>query len=184
MIKKIAQYPLKFVDGVLATISGAVSGICSAQFPQYLIHYIQRLGGHVDEAKLNVDKYEQAAENVGKTLEEYISLHINNPEPTFQETGKVIQSVVDRHGDLSSCLESVTSGNAVSDALGYIWNHHPEIAEKTYENFEWSFSFDAQTVGYGLVGLVLGYGLYKGVTKIASSLLFKKNEAGGGLKCN
>ncbi len=48
--KKIGRYITDKIDKLLLAISGTACGLALAQFPQFLAQYIQRLGGHIDEA--------------------------------------------------------------------------------------------------------------------------------------
>ena len=41
-------------DALLGTILAALAGLCFAQLPVFIQQYLQRLGGHVDEAHLSL----------------------------------------------------------------------------------------------------------------------------------
>lgn len=41
------------LDKLVAIVFAVAGGLVSAQFPQYLAQYLQRLGGHIDEAQLS-----------------------------------------------------------------------------------------------------------------------------------
>ena len=56
-MKKIGNYIIDKADKLVITISGTIGGLVLAQFPQYLAQYLQRLGGHIDEANLAFSKY-------------------------------------------------------------------------------------------------------------------------------
>lgn len=43
---------LKQFDRLISTFFGLVGGLIFAQFPQFIAQYLQRLGGHIDEARL------------------------------------------------------------------------------------------------------------------------------------
>ncbi len=57
--------PVRFVDSLLDRICAVLGALAFAQFPQYCAQYIQRLGGHVDEAARNMEKYREIAKEVG-----------------------------------------------------------------------------------------------------------------------
>lgn len=43
---------LKKIDGFFSAIFGIFGGLLFAQFPQFVAQYLQRLGGHIDEARM------------------------------------------------------------------------------------------------------------------------------------
>ena len=51
------QYVTRRVDSLGAGISGAVGALFLGQFPQFYAQYIQRWGGHLDEARYISDNY-------------------------------------------------------------------------------------------------------------------------------
>ncbi|MCF8227335.1 MAG: DUF2937 family protein [Bacteroidales bacterium] len=39
------------IDRLFTAIAGLAGGVAAGQFPQYIAQYLQRLGGHIDEAR-------------------------------------------------------------------------------------------------------------------------------------
>ena len=181
MIKKIVQYPLKFVDGIAVAVSGAAGGIGLSQFPQYIAQYVQRLGGHVDEVKSHLGQYVEAANRLGFSLEEFVQQHATSPRPAPRETARIITELVERQEYLQSSLETITTSGPATKLFSFLSSYDPEIAERVYESFQPGISTSAEAVGYALVGLVLGYGLYKGITALLK-LPFKLGKKGGDAK--
>jgi hypothetical protein len=61
--KNILFAPVRFIDSILDRICAVLGAAVFMQFPQYLTLYLQRLGGHVDEAARNLEKYKEIAHN-------------------------------------------------------------------------------------------------------------------------
>ena len=43
------------IDGVLSRAFAAAGALAAVQFPNFVVHYMQRLGGHIDELRRMVD---------------------------------------------------------------------------------------------------------------------------------
>jgi hypothetical protein len=56
-ISSIGSFALNTLDRFLAALAGAAGGLMFVQFPQFLAQYLQRLGGHIDEATLSAMKF-------------------------------------------------------------------------------------------------------------------------------
>ncbi len=56
-VKKVGLYIADKIDKLLLTLSGTIGGLFLVQFPQFLAQYIQRLGGHIDEAQAASSNY-------------------------------------------------------------------------------------------------------------------------------
>jgi hypothetical protein len=54
---RVGTFAITTLDSVLTALSGAAGGLLLVQFPQFLAQYLQRLGGHIDEASLSAAKF-------------------------------------------------------------------------------------------------------------------------------
>lgn len=54
---RLGSFALNSLDSALTALSGAAGGLLLVQFPQFLAQYLQRLGGHIDEATLSAAKF-------------------------------------------------------------------------------------------------------------------------------
>lgn len=57
MFKKAVKYIFDKLDRLITAAFGAAGAVLLAQFPQFLTQYLQRLGGHIDEARLASSNY-------------------------------------------------------------------------------------------------------------------------------
>ena len=78
MLKKILIAPVIFIEHILDRVIAAAGAITFMQIPAFIVQYIQRLGGHIDELKILIGKYKAAAADNGRTLDEYVQLHIQS----------------------------------------------------------------------------------------------------------
>ena len=90
----------------LETLLDRVLCVCGAvafsQLPEFMQQYLQRLEGHLDEARLQVDRFKAAAAQAGTTLDQMIAGAGQNPDPAMARLGGVIRASVARVDDLSA----------------------------------------------------------------------------------
>ncbi len=55
--KRVSASLLKLIDKILGIFFSLSAGLLTAQFPQYLAQYLQRLGGHIDESRLAAEEF-------------------------------------------------------------------------------------------------------------------------------
>jgi len=175
-MKKLLTYPLRAVDGIAGKVAATAGALSFWQFPQYLAQYVQRLGGHVDEAQRHLDKYKDAAQQLGLSLEQYIA-HLGVPanNEAAHKTADIVQWSVERLDYLRASLESLVNGNAFTRLPNFMYNADWDIAQEAFAYFTPGISFNAEGLIYAGVGLLAGAGMYKAGKAIAK-LPFKTRK--------
>ncbi len=134
----IKTYIKNKTDNLGAAISATAGAGILGQFPQYLAQYMQRLGGHIDEANqlaLNTTKYSLNAEAAHK--------------------------ITEHATDLKEGLEAIANSGTLGKIVEFCHHMQPEIAKRTLENYAPGMTFDMQGITYAAVGLITGYLLYE-----------------------
>lgn len=162
LLKKIfIPFDLLFDRG-----SAAAGALLFSQIPLFIAHYVQRLGGHVDELARVVGKYRSAALENGKGLEEYIAKFVNSSDIDFVSAGKNMKLNIDRLADLKGALEQLTSSGPFKKLLYFIRDIDLEIARAAAKNFSFGISFTMEGLIYAVCGLVAGSLVYIGIKKL------------------
>jgi hypothetical protein len=172
-MKSILKYPLQLIDGLMDRIMAVAGAIICAQFPQYYAQYIQRLGGHLDEAHRAVSQYAKVAVSYNMSLQEYINVHLTSNNKIFISTGKVIQGLVDRLNHLESAFTALQNSTPLDRWVVFIRVVDPKIARKTWANFTPGVPTTVEALFYALAGLLIGWGIYQGL-KALIMLPFRK----------
>jgi len=152
--------PLKFLDNILDRIAAALGAVTLSQFPQFYGQYLQRLGGHLDEAKRALDLYIRAAEDLGLTLEDYILEHLNSSSEIFVSSGQVIEALLDRYNELDQSYTALQGATIYNRWLIFIQEVDWSIAAGTWNNFMPGIPTTVEGLTYALSGLLLGWGIY------------------------
>ncbi|MBN1495587.1 MAG: DUF2937 family protein [Spirochaetes bacterium] len=159
-MNRILMAPARFIDALLDRICAVLGAIAFAQFPQYLILYIQRLGGHVDEAARNIDKYREIAKELGKSLYQYSQHLLGSNDPAVFKTGQKIALDLQRYDSLTAALRELEAAPAYKKFFVFIQNIDLDIARATLANFTPGLPFSLEGAAYAAIGIVIGMILY------------------------
>ncbi len=169
---KTLQHPVKFLDGIADRIFTVLGAVALSQFPQFYGQYMQRLGGHLSEAKRNLDLYIQAAHRLNLTLEEYMREHLDSGSEVFESTGEIIKDLVARVENLEQSYRALQDANIYNRWLVFFQEVDWEIAAGTWQNFMPGVPTTVEGLTYALAGLLLGWGIYS-LFKTVITLPFK-----------
>lgn len=164
-VKKILISPLLFMESLIDRILAAAGALIFMQIPSFMIQYVQRLGGHVDELNEIVKKYKAAAAENSRPLEEYIQLHIQSGVKEFASTGRIMSENIERLANLKESYELLSSSSGINKFLLFIRKADSDIVKGTYRDFTPGISFNIDSLIYAAAGIAVFMSLY---------LLFKK----------
>ncbi len=177
MIKKVLFSPFIFISSLAQRALSVIGAVLFAQFPAFLVHYIQRLGGHVGELSRIIGAYKKAAGSTGKTLEEYISRHLSSSDPTFVETGKIMSKNLERYEDLNLALSAIKKGEIWEKPMEFLKNFDAEIFKATLKDYVLSINLSTEAIIYAFIGIVVTMAAIS-LIKVFFSLIFRKTLGG------
>jgi CRISPR/Cas system-associated protein Csm6 len=160
MLKDFLGVLLVPVEAFIGRIFSVAGAILLSQFPNFVQAYLQRLGGHLDEINRVIAQYSSAAKETGKTLQEYINIHLNSNSPEIVKTGQIISDHVSRSTHLKNSLDAVSNAGPFSKFFSFVSNADWTIARETLANYTPGLSFNLESVVYGLVGIIAGMLVY------------------------
>lgn len=167
------KYPASLIESVFDRTIASAGAVIFSQIPSFLVQYQQRLGGHVDELAILIKKYKAAASDNGRTIEEYIGLHLQSSVKEFAASGKIMSGNIERFTELSSSLKNLSESSGLFKFIHFLKDADSDIFNAAYKNFVPGLSFSADTVLYGLTGIIVFMSVYFIIKK---SLLFIINK--------
>jgi hypothetical protein len=176
-MKRLYLYPLRFLEGLIERCLIVAGAVIFVQFPQYFAQYMQRLGGHLDEAQRQLDQYIKAAADNQVTLQEYIHIHLISGNKIFVSTGKVIQGFLDRFNYLDHAFKSLQGTTPWNRLWVFLRQMDPQIAGQTWQNFTPGIPTTVEALGYALVGILLVWGVYQGIKSLLKLIFRKRTPA-------
>ena len=156
------------MDSLLGAAMATLGAICIAQAPVFTQQYLQRLGGHVDEARFNLARI--ATEDAFKELEAGVRLAVE-------------VSARDRLLLLGGQQRQILDAESMLRPVALVRHLDVDIAASTLDRFVPALPFDPAGLVYGGFGLVLGWTLFElikallGVARFLVSRTGRKDDA-------
>jgi hypothetical protein len=175
--KKILLWPVRFIDSLMDRICAVLGAVLLAQFPQFLVLYLQRLGGHTDEARRNLDGYREIAKDVGQSLYQYIQHLLASRDPVVFKTGQKAWGDFERYNTLANSLKELQEAPAFKKFFIFIKDIDFDIARNTLANYTPGLPLSWEGAAYAATGIVLGMAAYFGLTRLIL-LIVKKLRTG------
>lgn len=146
------------VDRILC-VSGAV---LFSQFPEFVQQYQQRLGGHLDEARRQLDQFRAAAAQTGATLDQLVANANANTNPSVARLGGVIVETQSRVQTLSADQQAIQDASVWSRPFVFFHHMDPQIAKATFAIYRPAVPTTLEGLLYAAVGIVIILSVYHG----------------------
>ena len=136
---------LRAIDSLFGTILAAAAGLAASQLNAFIHQYLQRLGGHLDEAGL---AHRRILEGVsGQPV-----------EPDTQ--ARLAEAALARVEELASAMNAIAGAHAAVRPFVFAARLEPTIASATFHGFQPAVPLDAVSLAYGAAGMVLAWLLH------------------------
>jgi hypothetical protein len=172
-LRPVGRFGETLLDRVLCVL-GAIG---LSQAPEFFQQYLQRLGGHLDEARRHLAGYETVARQSGLSLQELIDTTRAQAAEPVARLGALIEEAAARV-DALSAAETALRGASVWDRPFVFMSHlDPSIAARTWEVFKPAVPVTPEGFVYALAGMVLALALYHLVIAWPCRVLWRRRAA-------
>ena len=129
-------------------VSAAVGG---GLVPGFIAQYRQRLGGRLDQARLDLAPWQRLAEQYYQgDIERLIRYHLESSDPKFHAEGAIIRALVTSVQQLQSAVDAL-HGSLFRQA-GYLALHaDPGLARATLHDWVPTFALSGEGIVFALV---------------------------------
>ena len=141
----------------LLCVAGAV--LCS-QIPEFIQQYLQRLGGHLDEARRQLGQFLEVAAKSGLTLDELIAKSQAAPEATVARLGQLMHDAVSRVDTLAAAETAIRNASIISRPFVFLHHVDLSIARATWGIFKPAVPTTVEGLLYAALGMLLILALY------------------------
>jgi hypothetical protein len=154
------RWTLRKCDALLGTILAAVAGVAFAQLPAFIQQYLQRLGGHVDEAQLSL-----------------VQITTNASVRTLDVPARQVLTVSleQRVSALESGEQAISGASASVRPFIFMRELDTDIAMATLRAFELAVPLSSAGLIYGLAGILAGWLLYE-LLKVPAGLVVRRRR--------
>ncbi|MEN9840402.1 MAG: hypothetical protein RL376_202 [Verrucomicrobiota bacterium] len=147
----------QLLDRILCVV-GAVS---LSQAPEFFQQYLQRLGGHLGEARLVLARYEAVARESGLTLAQLVAETRAQVSVPVAKLGTLIVEAQARVEALTSAEHALREASLWTRPFVFIFQHDAEIVRGTWAAFKPAMPVTVEGAVYAGVGMVLALLAYQ-----------------------
>jgi DUF2937 family protein len=137
-------------------LSGLAGAGSLSQFPTYYQQDIQRLGGRLDQAEIQVSRIETVASEEGMTLPQYIEKFAGSADSTYQLQGAVLREEVADLDRLRAAVDVLTQAPPIERPWRLLQHIDALTARTALDDFALSLPLTAEGAIYAGIGLILG----------------------------
>ncbi len=152
-------------ERLLDRVVCVLGAVFFAQAPEFFQQYLQRLGGHLDEARRQLLQFENVAVQSGISLDQLAAQTRASSEITVARLGGVIQATIDRVESLAQAQTALMDASVWSRPFVFLRTMDTDIARATAHLFKPAVPTTAEGLAYALVGLIVALGLFQGLVR-------------------
>jgi len=168
----LLQLARGLIDRLL--LMGAV--VAGGLVPGFISQYRQRLGGRLDQARLDLEPWQKLADHYQHgDLNALIGYHLGSPDPTFHAEGAVIQSLVQTVTQLQAAADALHTG-LLRQVLYLTAHADPGLARATWADWVPTFSLSGEGIAFALLFALTLWLLFQGLCWTIASLAGPRAE--------
>lgn len=161
-----------FVDRALCVIGT----VAFSQFPEFMQQYVQRLGGHLDEARRQLGLFTDSAAQSGISLSRLIEQTTANSDPTVARLGLVMKDTVTRVDDLAAAQNAILHASPFTRPFVFLQHLDSGIAHATWKVFQPAVPTTLEGLLYALTGMITLLALYHFGFKFTAKRLWERRH--------
>lgn len=141
-----------FVQHTFDRIIFAVNFILAMQLPGFIQQYSQRIAGHLDEAKYQLNNYQLIADqHYQGDLLLMVNRYQINSDPGIRSSGDLIMNLIDRITYLSEQVEHLLHGDYFYKIFFFVKEIDFSIARATLTDYQLTVPLHFNAIVTGLV---------------------------------
>jgi|SRR5579862_7614058 len=141
--------------GLLDRLLLIIAVVAGGLVPGFIAQYRQRLGGRLDQARLDLDPWQKIADQFYQgDLQKLIDYHMSSQDPTFHAEGGVIQALIASVQRLQAAAEALHG--SLLQQLRYLLSHaDASLVHATFADWVPTFSLSPEGIAVALVFALL-----------------------------
>jgi Protein of unknown function (DUF2937) len=149
-------------DGLIDRVLCVVGAVLCSQLPEFIQQYLQRLGGHLDEARRQLGQFQEIAAKSGLTLDQLITKSRDASEATVARLGQLMHDTMVRVDALSAADAALREASVFSRPFVFLHHVDLSIARATWSVFKPAVPTTVEGMLYAGLGMLLMLALYHG----------------------
>lgn len=139
---------------------GLAGAALLSQFPEFFQQYTQRLGGRLDEVRMQVEALESRATASGKSLNAYLEQFLVSRDPDVRQEGRALAALVQRRATLTTAYAALADTSQFWRARAFAEHVDMDIAQATARDYKPATPLTAESAVYSGAGFGIGGVIY------------------------
>lgn len=140
-------------DGVIDRVLCVLGTILFSQMPEFMQQYLQRLGGHLDEARRQLANFSQVAAQSGLSLDQLIRQTSTNADPAVAKLSGLMSEATTRVEMLASAQSAIAQASPWSRPFVFLRHVDSQIAQATWNVFKPAVPTTVEGLVYAAIGM-------------------------------
>jgi hypothetical protein len=167
---------LRFGEGLMDRFLCVVGAASFTQVPEFIQQYLQRLGGHLDEARRQVEGFTQIAALSKLTTAELIERTAKNPDEAVARLSLVMREAIERVEHLTAADAAIRNASPWTKPFVFLANLDVDIVGATWSIYRPAMPTTLEGLVYAGFGILAIWGLYYGLIRYPLAALFNRRR--------
>ena len=159
------QSVLSAGEGLIDRLLCVVGAVLFSQLPEFIQQYLQRLGGHLDEARRQLEQFREVAAKSGLTLDQLAAKSQANAEDSVARLGQLMHDTADRVDALAAADTAIRHASIFTRPFVILRHADLSIAQSTWTIFKPAVPTTVEGVLYAASGVLLILAFYHGAVR-------------------
>jgi len=168
---------LGFFNSLIDRVLCVFGAVLFSQGPEFMQQYLQRLGGHLDEARRHLATFEHTAAQAGLTLDRFIVQTAANADPAVARLGGVMTDATSRVASLQSAHDALLQASLWTRPFVFVRHLDLGIGRAAAAAYQPAIPTTVEGLIYALIGLLAMLALYHLVLKSVITVLGRCRQA-------
>lgn len=156
MVRSVGTGAERLLDRILCVLGATIF----SQLPEFMQQYLQRLEGHLDEARRELGKFTDAAAQSGMTLDQLVAGAGRNADPAMRTLGSVAKDASVRVDTLSAADLALRHATVWTRPYALFTHLDWGIARATASIYRPAVPTTLEGLVYAAVGVLAALSLY------------------------
>lgn len=166
MLRRTAAVAFTAIEGFADRLVCVLGAVVCAQAPEFFQQYLQRLGGHLDEARLQLAAFERAALAAGKPWGQFVADTLGNPDAGLARLGANMRDTAARVDELATAQAALLEASAWSRPWAFFTHLDVGIARAATAIFRPAVPATFEGAVYAALGVAVAFGLWHGLVRL------------------
>jgi hypothetical protein len=161
------------LDGLADRLVCVAGAVLFSQAPEFMQQYLQRLGGHLDEARRQLAQFEQTARQAGLTLDGLIARTTANADTAVARLGGVMSEAQDRVTALQAAHDALAGSSLWERPFVFVRHVDGAIARATWHAFQPAVPTTVEGLVYAAAGMLVLLAVYHLAFRLPVARIFR-----------